>query len=65
MMTTYQTMHHCIDKQAYKTEGEALCRGVYRLLIRREVLDPRLRPYECKFGNHYHFGNDSIKRGNQ
>jgi hypothetical protein len=50
-------MHHCIDKPAFKTEAEARCRGMYRLMIRREVLDHRLNTYECMFGNHFHFGN--------
>jgi hypothetical protein len=60
-MTTYGVMHHCIDKRAYRTEGEARCRGMYGLMIRKGILDSRLNVYQCKFADHFHVGNRKRK----
>lgn len=56
-MTRYQTIHHCLDKPAFKTVGDAT-RDMYKKMIQRGVLIPCLNVYECKFGTHYHYGKD-------
>jgi hypothetical protein len=62
MMTTYKTIHHCLDKPAYLSRGEAL-RILYSNMVRREVLDTRLGPYPCAFHpTHYHLGKARERR---
>lgn len=60
-MTTYGCLHHCIDKPAYPSHGEAM-RALYRGSLRKNRLILGLQPYECKFGTHFHIGNSKPER---
>jgi hypothetical protein len=60
-MTTYQIIHSCIDKPAYPTRGEAV-RAMYRAVLRKNCINPRIHPYECAFGTHFHLGKTRTER---
>ena len=61
MMTTYAALHSCIDKPAYPTKGEAV-RVMYRAILRKNCIDPRIHAYECPFHpTHVHLGKGRVK----
>ena len=60
MRTVYSTMHSCIDKPAYPSRGEAV-RTMYRAVLRKNCIDPRIHAYECPFGVHFHLGKSKFK----
>src|ERR1700678_3480950 len=60
-LTKQKFAHECIEKPAYPTHGEAL-RKLYFCMVRKGVLDMRLRPYECSFAPHFHLGKTTTRR---
>jgi hypothetical protein len=62
MRSIYSTRHCCIDKPAYPTVGEAV-RTMYRAILRKNCIDPRIHPYQCPFHpNHVHLGKSRPER---
>jgi hypothetical protein len=61
-MTTYGAIHHCLDKPAYSSHGEAV-RALYRGSLRKNTLILGLQPYQCAFHpTHFHLGNTQQER---
>jgi hypothetical protein len=61
MMSVYKTIHHCLDKPAYSSHGEAV-RAMYRAVLRKNCINPRIHPYECAFAPHFHLGKTRQER---
>lgn len=51
-----RVIHHCLEKPAYPTEGEAR-RVMYKMMIAKGFIRTSLRVYECKYNPHFHYGN--------
>ena len=60
-MTTHECIHHCLHKPAYPTRGEAV-RAMYRAVLRKNCINPRIHPYECAFAPHFHLGKTRQER---